>query len=80
MRLSKFDQKGPDFSCGIVEIDDLVFYGSIEIHVKSSDWYRHQHQNDSAYNNVILHVVYEYDKPIFQNGVLLPTIELKPYR
>ncbi len=73
------NQKGPDFSCGIVEIDDLVFYGSIEIHVKSSDWYRHQHQNDSAYNNVILHVVYEYDKPIFQNGVLLPTIELKSH-
>lgn len=71
------NQKGPDFSFGIVKIDDLVFYGNIEIHVKSSDWYKHQHHNDVAYNNVILHVVHEYDKPIYQNGVLLPTIELK---
>ena len=72
-------QKGPDFTFGSVNIDGIDFYGNIEIHVKSSDWYRHQHQSDNAYNNVILHVVYVYDKPVYQNGVLLPTIELKSH-
>ena len=71
------NQKGPDFQFGRVKIDGIDFYGNIEIHVKSSDWYKHQHHTDEAYNNVILHVVLEYDKPVYQNGFLIPTIELK---
>jgi len=69
--------KGPDFQFGHVQIDGIDFYGNIEIHVKSSDWYLHNHHSDRAYDNVILHVVYEYDKPVIQNGFLIPTIELK---
>lgn len=71
------NQKGPDFQFGHVEIDHIPFYGHIEIHVKSSDWYKHNHHLDKAYNSVVLHVVYEYDEPIIQNGIVLPTIELK---
>lgn len=71
------NQKGPDFMLGSATIDGIDFYGNIEIHIKSSDWYKHQHHLDCAYNNVILHVVYQYDKPVYQNGVLLPTIELQ---
>jgi len=73
------NQKGPDFTFGAVKIDGIDFYGNIEIHVKSSDWYKHKHDKDGAYNNVVLHVVYEYDKPVVQNGVLLPTLELKSH-
>ena len=71
------NRKGPDFSFGCVKIDGILFHGQIEIHVRSSDWYRHNHHTDSLYNGVILHVVYEYDKPVYQNNYLLPTIELK---
>ena len=47
------------------------------MHVRSSDWYRHKHHLDDNYNNVILHVVYINDKQVIQNGVRLPTLELK---
>lgn len=69
--------KGPDFKHGIIRYDGLTFYGHIEIHIKSSDWYLHKHDRDVHYNNVILHVVYEHDKEVYQNGVKLPVIELK---
>lgn len=70
---------GPDFSMARIQIDRLEWHGPVEIHVKSSDWYAHKHQDDPAYNNVILHVVYEHDREIVQNGRQLPTLELKPY-
>ena len=69
--------KGPDFKHGVVLYDGLTFHGHIEIHVKSSDWYLHKHHLDDNYNNVILHVVYEHDKEVVQNGVKLPVLELK---
>lgn len=68
---------GPDFFNGTVTIDGIKWSGNIELHIKSSDWYTHKHHLDEAYNNVILHVVYEHDKEVYVNGVRLPTIELK---
>jgi hypothetical protein len=50
---------GPDFSEARIRIGENVWIGHIEIHIKSSDWYAHNHHLDNAYNNVILHVVYE---------------------
>lgn len=69
---------GPDFLDGRVVIANTTWAGHIELHIKSSDWQAHKHQNDPAYNNVILHVVYENDKIICnQNGQQIPTLELK---
>lgn len=68
---------GPDFKEACVEFDQLEFHGAIEIHVNSSDWYKHKHHQDQAYNNVILHVVYNNDLEIIQNGFSVPTLELK---
>lgn len=68
---------GPDFFNGAIEINGIKWHGNIEHHVKSSDWYLHKHHLDPAYENVILHVVYEYDKPVVVKGRELPTIELK---
>ncbi len=69
---------GPDFSQGHINYDDLDFYGHIEIHLKSSEWYNHKHHEDSAYNNVILHVVLENDREAkTQAGHAIPTIELR---
>ena len=73
------DLAGPDFFYAKVRYDGITHFGMIEIHVKSYDWYRHRHQFDRRYDNVILHVVHEYDKPIIQSGYELPTIELNPF-
>jgi hypothetical protein len=69
---------GPDFLNAQLKIDDQKWVGNIEIHVKSSDWYAHQHETDSNYDAVILHVVYEDDAEVFmRNNQPLPTLELK---
>jgi hypothetical protein len=70
---------GPDFQFAKIRFEDLMWFGSIEFHIKSSDWYKHQHHTDLAYDNVILHVVYEYDEPVYLHQRLLPTLELKSY-
>ncbi len=68
---------GPDFKEACVQFDNLEFHGAIEIHVNGSDWYKHKHHEDEAYNNVVLHVVYNNDLQIIQNGYCIPTLELK---
>lgn len=70
---------GPDFKEACVQFDDLEFHGAIEIHVNGSDWYKHKHHEDEAYNNVVLHVVFNNDIQIIQNGFSLPTLELKDF-
>ncbi len=67
---------GPDFQNARIKIEDIEWVGQVEIHVKSSDWLKHRHQQDRAYDNVILHVVHELDTPIEQNGRMIPTLEL----
>lgn len=52
---------GPDFNQAHIRLNDMDWFGSVEIHVKSSDWHLHKHHVDPSYNNVILHVVWEYD-------------------
>ena len=64
---------GPDFLEARIQIGDKLWAGHVEIHVKSSDWNRHGHQTDKAYQNVILHVVYENDGQV--NNI--PILELK---
>lgn len=69
---------GPDFFNARVKIDGTLWAGNIEIHKKASDWDKHQHTNDKAYSNVILHAVELADKPVSrENKSEIPTIELK---
>lgn len=71
---------GPDFFNAQLVIGNQKWAGNIEIHLKSSDWYLHQHEKDTAYDSVILHVVWEYDTPVFrENNTEIPTVELKKY-
>ena len=68
---------GPDFINARVLIGGQQWAGNVEIHLKSSDWYLHNHQNDSRYENVVLHVVWKNDIPVFRrNGSVIPTLEL----
>ena len=70
---------GPDYVNAKIMINNTLWAGCVELHLKSSDWEKHNHQHDNAYSNVVLHAVYEHDKDIFAaDGSLLPTLELKP--
>ena len=67
---------GPDFFNAKVKIENTLWAGNIEIHLKSSDWKSHHHQTDKKYNNVILHVVYHHDMEIFyDNGKPIPCLD-----
>ena len=69
---------GPDFLNGIVVLEGVRWHGHIEIHVNGKDWRSHGHDRDPAYQNVILHVVYEQKQDTLDhNGVPLPTIVLR---
>lgn len=69
---------GPDFFNGRVKIGDTIWAGNIEIHVLSSDWFKHGHDRDPAYDNIILHVVYRNDRPVYRKSKqLIPSLELK---
>ena len=71
---------GPDFFNARLKIADQLWAGNVEIHIKSSDWFLHQHETDPAYDNVILHVVWEHDVPVFRkSNTSIPTLILKDY-
>lgn len=72
--------QGPDFLNSQLKIDGQLWAGNVEMHVKSSDWYLHKHENDTNYDAVILHVVWEHDVDVFmKNNQPLPTLELKNF-
>ena len=62
--------QGPDFTGAKIKIGNTTWAGNVELHVKASDWNRHNHQLDKNYNNVVLHVVWENDFPNYNIPVL----------
>ena len=71
---------GPDFFNAKASIGEQLWAGNVEIHLKSSDWYVHHHEKDPAYDNVILHVVWENDMAVYRsNHLIMDTLELKNY-
>jgi Protein of unknown function (DUF2851) len=74
----KNHDSGPDFSQARILIGDIEWVGQVEIHVNAKEWFAHNHQNDLAYDNVILHVVWESNTEITRaNNTIIPTLELK---
>lgn len=72
------DNAGPDFLQAKLKIDQTTWVGNVEMHLKSSDWNKHLHQKDPAYDNVILHVVYDHDDEVYNSkGIKLEVLELK---
>ncbi|MFH6604799.1 DUF2851 family protein [Maribacter algicola] len=71
---------GPDFFNAKISIAGQLWAGNVEIHLKSSDWYAHNHEQDPHYNNVILHVVWEDDAEVYRSdNTEIPTLELQHY-
>lgn len=69
---------GPDFKNAKIKIGDIVWNGNVEIHINAKDWYRHNHQNDDAYDNVVLHVVWKNDGQVHRKDkTIIPTLGLK---
>ena len=67
--------QGPDFFNAKIKVDGLLWVGNIELHTKASDWYRHRHDKDSAYDSVIMHVVTDADMDVTTSlGKVLPTL------
>ncbi|WP_192821766.1 DUF2851 family protein [Rufibacter sp. LB8] len=68
---------GPDFFNARLKLGETEWIGSVELHLKASDWRKHQHQHDGKYNQVVLHVVWEDDEPVLrEEGTAIPTLEL----
>ena len=71
---------GPDFLNAQLKIDGQTWIGNVEIHLKASDWYMHNHEKDLNYDAVILHVVWENDVAIYmKNNKPIPTLVLKNF-
>jgi hypothetical protein len=68
---------GPDFFNAKIKIAETVWAGNVEFHLRSSDWKRHGHHNNPAYDSVILHIVSDYDMDVFRtNSTVVPTLVL----
>ena len=69
--------EGPDFLHASVTIGSVQYHGSIEIHLKTSDWLLHKHSSHPGYNNVVLHVVYYNDLIFSPKGIPVLSLKLK---
>lgn len=66
---------GPDFFNAKIRMDGLLFAGNVEMHVRASDWYRHNHNEDRSYDSVVLHVVMQADAQIkLHDGTSVRTV------
>lgn len=68
---------GPDFLESRIKIGDKIWVGNVELHLKSSDWHKHNHTDNPVYRNIILHVVFDDDEPL--GGASFPTLQLKEH-
>lgn len=70
--------QGPDFEQARIVINNTAWAGTVELHIRASDWLKHGHHQDERYNKVILHVVWHNDMPVTDaNGHAFPTLEIQ---
>lgn len=69
---------GPDFQNALISINNEKWAGQVEIHINSSDWFKHNHHLDATYDGTILHVVFEHDADVNRtNNTVIPCLELQ---
>jgi len=76
------ETEGPDFRDAMILIDGRFEQGDIELHLEATDWFRHKHDQDAHYNNVILHVVLgcKLSAPVkTKNGRIVPNLQILPF-
>ncbi|PZD78066.1 DUF2851 family protein [Mesonia sp. K7] len=74
------NESGPDFQQAQIVINNIKWAGNVEMHLNSSDWFAHQHQEDDNYNNVILHVVWNDDVEVYRKDqTKIPTLEISNF-
>ena len=76
------DAPGSDFQDAVIHVNHRTLKGYIELHVNASDWHKHEHDRDPAYNGVVLHVAWRRDCPeaiVLQNGTIIPSVNLDVY-
>ena len=70
-------EAGPDFLQAQLKIGEMVWFGAVEIHVSAKDWEHHRHHFDAAYDQVILHVVWDYNADARRkDNSVIPTLSL----
>ena len=68
---------GPDFFNAKIKLNGVLWVGNVEIHLRASDWYRHHHDQDKAYDTIILHIASDIDVQVYRNnGEAIPQMEL----
>jgi len=68
---------GPDFFNAKIRIGGTIWAGNLEIHTRSTDWEKHNHHNDKAYDSVILHVVDTANGDVYRiDGARIPQLVL----
>jgi Protein of unknown function (DUF2851) len=76
-------ERGPDFQGALLTFRGTdLHHGGVEMHLRSSDWARHGHDRDPAYDATLLHVVLWHDarRPIRRaDGSEVPTLALGAY-
>lgn len=71
---------GPDYFAARIRIGSTLWVGNVEIHTRSSHWQQHGHQDDPAYDNIILHVVYDHDQEIRNSrGEVFQVLEVRDH-
>lgn len=73
---------GPDFRDAVIALaDGRLLHGDVELHVRASDFRRHGHNSDPAYNQVVLHVVFHHDggATLLESGAEVLTLPLAPW-
>lgn len=69
---------GPDFFNAKIKIDGTLWVGNVEIHEKASDWFRHGHDKNPAYDNIILHLILDEDLEVMRkDGSPIPQLMLR---
>ncbi|MCW3463651.1 DUF2851 family protein [Chitinophaga nivalis] len=69
---------GPDFTGAKIRISHTLWVGHVELHLRTSDWFRHRHDQQQQYQRIILHVVFRHDMP-GREAVNAPCLELQQY-